>query len=43
VRSIEDFLVELREHDPGDEVTVEVVRDADERSLDVVLGERPDD
>jgi serine protease DegQ len=43
VRTIEDFLVELREHDPGDEVTVEVVRDADERSLDVVLGERPDD
>jgi serine protease DegQ len=43
VRGIEDFLVELREHDPGDEVTVGVVRDDDERSLDVVLAERPED
>jgi serine protease DegQ len=43
VRSIEDFLVELREHDPGDEVTVAVVRDDDERSFDVVLAERPED
>jgi serine protease DegQ len=42
VRSVEDFLVELREHVPGDDIAVEVVRDGDERSLDVRLSERPD-
>ena len=43
MRSLEDFLVALRDHEPGDAVTVEVVRDGDERSFDVRLGERPDD
>jgi serine protease DegQ len=43
VRSVEDFLVELREHDPGEEVAVEVVRDGERQSFDVRLSERPED
>jgi S1-C subfamily serine protease len=43
VRSVEDFLVALRNHDPGETVPVEVVRDGDTRSFDVRLTERPDD
>ena len=42
VRTVEDFLVELREFAPGDEVTVEVVRDGDRQSFDLRLSERPD-
>jgi serine protease DegQ len=43
VRSVEDFLVELREHDPGEEVAVEVVRDGERQSFDVRLSERPEE
>jgi S1-C subfamily serine protease len=43
VRSVEEFLVELREHEPDDEVPVEVVRDGDRRAFDVRLSERPQD
>jgi S1-C subfamily serine protease len=43
VRTAEDFLIELRAHEPGEEVVVEVVRDGDRRSFDVLLAERPDD
>jgi serine protease DegQ len=43
VRTVEDFLVELRRYTPGDEVAVQVVRDGDERSFDVQLAERPDE
>jgi S1-C subfamily serine protease len=32
----------IAEHEPGDTVTVEVIRDGGTRSLDVKLGERPD-
>jgi len=42
LRTVEDFLVELREFAPGDEVTVEVVRDGDRQSFDLRLSERPD-
>jgi serine protease DegQ len=42
VRTVEEFLVELRELSPGDEVTVEAVRNGDRRSFDVRLSERPD-
>jgi serine protease DegQ len=43
VRTVEDFLVELRELMPGDEITIEVVRDGEERSFDVQLAERPEE
>lgn len=43
VRSVEDFLVQLRDYDPGEEVAVEVVRDGDRRSFDVRLAERPEE
>jgi S1-C subfamily serine protease len=43
VRDVQDFLVELRGQDPGDEVAVEVVRRGDRRSFDVHLTERPAD
>ena len=43
MRDLEDFLVALRDHDPGDVVPVEVVRDGESRSFEVRLAERPDD
>jgi serine protease DegQ len=43
VRTVEDFLVELRDHDPGEDVAVDVLRDGDRRSFDVRLTERPED
>jgi S1-C subfamily serine protease len=43
VRSVEEFLVTLREYAPGDELAVEVLRDGERRSFDVQLAERPDD
>jgi S1-C subfamily serine protease len=43
VRTVEDFLVELRDYEPDDELAVEVVRDGDRRSFDVRLSERPDE
>ncbi len=43
VRTVEDFLVELRDYEPGDELSVEVVRDGDRRTFDVRLSERPDE
>ena len=33
----------IRDHSPGDAITVTVVRDGDERTLDVTLVEREDD
>jgi S1-C subfamily serine protease len=32
----------IAHHDPGDEVTIEVIRDGESRNLDVTLGERPE-
>ena len=32
----------IAQHDPGDEVTIEVIRDGETRNLDVTLGERPE-
>ena len=43
VRTVEEFLVELRDYAHGDEVSVEVVRDGGHRSFDARLAERPDD
>jgi serine protease DegQ len=43
VRTVEDFLVELRDYEPGDELAVEVVRNGDRRSFDVRLSERLDE
>ena len=42
VRTVEDFLAALRRHDPGDRVTVAILRDGDRRELDVTLAERQD-
>jgi S1-C subfamily serine protease len=32
----------IAQHDPGDQVTIEVIRDGETRRLDVTLGERPE-
>jgi S1-C subfamily serine protease len=36
-----DLLGALRDYQPGDTVELTVVRDGDEQTLDVTLGERP--
>jgi len=43
VRTVEEFLADLRGYDPGDEVEVDVLRDGDRRAVDVTLAERPDE
>jgi S1-C subfamily serine protease len=43
VRTVEDFLVELRDYEPDDELAVEVVRDGERLTFDVRLSERPDE
>ncbi len=41
VRSVEDFLGFIRRSEPGDDVEVEVLRDGDERTVEVTLAGRP--
>jgi S1-C subfamily serine protease len=43
VRTVEEFLADLRGYDPGDGVAVEVLRDGDRRAVDVTLAERPNE
>jgi serine protease Do len=43
VRDLGDLTALLRQRDPGDEVAVTVVRDGEERTIDVTLVERPDE
>ena len=43
VRTVEDVLAELRRRNPGDDVSLVVVRDGDRRELDLRLDERPAD
>jgi serine protease DegQ len=43
VRTVEEFLADLRRFDPGDEVAVEILRDADRRTVDLTLAERPEE
>jgi S1-C subfamily serine protease len=38
IDSVEDLYASLRRFDPGDRVTLEVVRDGERQSLDVILG-----
>jgi len=40
VRTSSDVRSAVTKHDPGDTVTLRIVRDGDERSLDVTLGQR---
>jgi S1-C subfamily serine protease len=42
VSSYGDLFGALRDYEPGDTVGLTVVRDGEERTLDVTLGERPD-
>ena len=42
VESYGDLLGTLRDYQPGDTVSLTVVRDGEERTLDVTLGERPE-
>ena len=42
VRTKEDIINELRNFRVGDTITLEVVRDGESLSIDVILGERPD-
>jgi serine protease DegQ len=39
--SVEDLYARLRDFEPGDTVTLEIVRGDDRRSVEVTLGERP--
>lgn len=41
IRSSGDLYSALRDYQPGDEVSVTVVRNGERRTLDVTLGERP--
>jgi putative serine protease PepD len=37
----DDLVGRIRDHQPGDKVTLKVVRDGRERTVTVTLGERP--
>ena len=39
IGDIEDYFSALEEHEPGDEVTLTILRDRQRRSLTVTLGE----
>ena len=41
IEFVEDIFSELREHEPGDEVTLTVLRDGERRQVEVTLGEAP--
>jgi S1-C subfamily serine protease len=41
IELVEDVFAELRDHKPGEKVTVTVVRGGDRRDVDVTLGEVP--
>jgi S1-C subfamily serine protease len=41
IETVEDFLGAMRRHEPGDRVTIRVVRGADELELEAVLGDLP--
>jgi S1-C subfamily serine protease len=42
IETIEDLFAELRDHEPGEQVEVSVLREGDERTLEVTLGELPE-
>lgn len=41
IELVEDLFAELRDHEPGERVSLTVLRDGDRRELDVTLGEAP--
>jgi serine protease DegQ len=41
LETIEDLFAELREHKPGEKVTLTVIRDGEERRIEVTLGDVP--
>lgn len=43
ITSMSDLVVAVRQHDPGDTVTITLVRDGEEQRVEVTLGERPED
>ncbi len=42
IRIVEDLLSRLRQNEPGERVTLEIVRDGDRREIEVTLEDRPD-
>jgi serine protease DegQ len=42
LETVEDLFAELREHEPGEKVTLTVLRGGDERTLEVTLGDLPE-
>jgi S1-C subfamily serine protease len=42
VRIVEDLLSQLREHEPGDRLELELVRDGERRTVTATLADRPD-
>jgi serine protease DegQ len=42
IETIEDLFAELRDHKPGEKVTVTVLRDGNERTIEVTLGDVPE-
>ncbi len=41
LNTVEDLLGALREHSPGDQVSITIMRDGNERQLDITLGDLP--
>jgi S1-C subfamily serine protease len=41
LETVEDLLATLRQHQPGDTVTLEIVREGERRTIDVTLRDRP--
>ena len=42
IEAVEDLFAELRDHEPGETVSLTVIRDGDERTLEVTLGDVPE-
>jgi serine protease DegQ len=42
LETVEDLFAELRKHEPGEKVTLTVLRGGDERTLEVTLGDLPE-
>jgi serine protease DegQ len=42
IETVEDLFAELRQHKPGEQVALRVVRDGDQRTIEVTLGKLPE-
>ena len=42
ISGMDDLIAQIDSHQPGDEVTLDIVRDGDEQQIEVTLGDRPE-